>query len=257
MGKAPKSIYLFLLFVSLCQCLPSILQAAFYKYVDEDGRVYYVDDLNKVPEAYLDQRKADREKYDHLSGQDRVNALEREREQQRQIELENERRMQEHMQAVQEAEEEEKRRQAEEARRRMMEHMQTRVTVDGNRILVPVTIANGGAEITVNLLLDTGASQVVLHRSAAESLNMTSLKRGLAQVAGGQNIYVESGKVSYLKVGPFSMPDATVLIINHEGPPVSYSGLLGMNFLRNVQYTIDYQNQVIHWQPPGGTSPQN
>jgi hypothetical protein len=46
------------------------------------------------------------------------------------------------------------------------------------------------------------------------------------------------------------MEKATVLIMPYEGPAVSYSGLLGMNFLKNVQYTIDYQNQLIRWQPP-------
>jgi hypothetical protein len=89
-----------------------------------------------------------------------------------------------------------------------------------------------------------------LHRDVADQLNIVSLKRGLAQVAGGQNIYVEMGQVSNFKVGPFSMKNASVLMMAYEGPAVNYSGLLGMNFLKNVQYTIDYQNQLIRWQPP-------
>ena len=248
-----KSIYFLLLLVILWLCLPSNMFAAFYKYVDDQGRVYYVDDINKVPEMYLDQIKEYREKYDHLSAQERQKALERDREKQLQFELEH----QQHMQAVKAAEEEEKKRQAEEAKQKMKKKMQTRVIVEDNRILVPVTLIHKGSQVSVNLLLDTGASQVVLHRSIAEQLNLIALKKGLAQVAGGQNIYVETGKVNILKVGPFSMPETTVLIISHEGPPVSYSGLLGMNFLRNVQYTIDYKNQVIQWQTPEVTETNN
>jgi hypothetical protein len=48
------------------------------------------------------------------------------------------------------------------------------------------------------------------------------------------------------------MEDASVLIISHEGAPVNYSGLLGMNFLKNVAYSIDYKNQVIRWELPQG-----
>ena len=103
---------------------------------------------------------------------------------------------------------------------------------------------------TVHLLLDTGASQIVLHRDVADRLNIVALNRGLAQVAGGQNIYVELGEVDSFKVGPFEMPNANVLIIAHEGEAVSYNGLLGMNFLKNVPHTIDYKKQVIRWQLP-------
>jgi hypothetical protein len=46
------------------------------------------------------------------------------------------------------------------------------------------------------------------------------------------------------------MEDASVLIIPHEGAPVKYSGLLGMNFLKQVEYSIDYKNEVIRWKMP-------
>jgi len=209
-----------------------------------------VDDLGKVPEAYQDQIQVYREKYDDLSEQDKAQALQRERDQTQQQEQEKLLRMNEYLQAAQAAEEEEKRRNAEIARQKMMETMQTRVIVDGNRILVPVTLVNNGLELDVNLVLDTGASQIVLHRDVADKVNIISLGKGLAKVVGGQNIYVETGQVSYFKVGPFSMEKASVLIVAHEGPATSYSGLLGMNFLKNVQYTIDYQNQLIRWQAP-------
>ena len=42
------------------------LNAAFYKYVDKEGRIYYVDDLSKVPSEYQDQVQVYKEKYDYL-----------------------------------------------------------------------------------------------------------------------------------------------------------------------------------------------
>jgi predicted aspartyl protease len=206
-----------------------------------------VDDLGKVPEAYLDQIQVYREKYDNLSEQDKSQALQRERDQMQRQEQQMLLRLNEQLQEIQAAEDEEKRRKAESAKQKLME---TRVIVEGDRILVPVTMVNNGVELTVNLVLDTGASKIVLHRDVADQLNIIALSKGFAQVAGGQNIYVETGQVNYFKVGPFNMEKATVLIMAHEGPSVSYSGLLGMNFLKNVQYTIDYQNQLIRWQPP-------
>jgi predicted aspartyl protease len=129
--------------------------------------------------------------------------------------------------------------------------LQTRVIIEGNRILVPVTLVNHGSQLEALMLLDTGASQMVIQRDIADQLNVVTLRKGLSQVAGGQTIQTELGQLSYVEVGPIRMNDPKVIIINHEGAPVKYKGLLGMNFLRNVQYSIDYQNQVIKWMPSG------
>jgi predicted aspartyl protease len=226
------------------------VQAEFYKYVDREGRVFYVDDLSKIPEEYQEQVQVYREKYDGLSEQDRARALESERARIQQLEQEQQLQLIEHLREIQEEDAAEKKRQAQEAEQKLQEKMQTAVIVEDNRILVPVTLVNNGIEVGTHLLLDTGASQIVLHREFAEQLNIAVLKKGFAQVVGGQNIYVETGQISYFKVGPYTMEKAEVLIVAHEGEPVSYSGLLGMNFLKNVPYTIDYKNQVIRWQPP-------
>jgi hypothetical protein len=47
------------------------------------------------------------------------------------------------------------------------------------------------------------------------------------------------------------MTEVNVLMIGHQGDAVKHNGLLGMNFLRNFQYQIDFQRQEIRWTPPG------
>ncbi len=255
MFKYTKYIIIQIYIVSWLLWLPSAGYSEYYRYVDKEGRIYYVDELGKVPEAYQDQIGVYREKYDHLPEPERNRALQREHEQQKRLEEEQQHRINEQIQEFQEAEKKEKKRLAEESKKRYSERMQTRVIVDDNRILVPVTLVNHGNRETVHLLLDTGASQIVLHREVANRLNIVALNKGLAKVAGGHNIYVELGEVDSFRVGPFEMPNANVLIIAHEGEAVSYNGLLGMNFLKNVPHTIDYKKQVIRWQLPAVVTP--
>ena len=219
-------------------------RAEFYKYTDKDGNVFFVDDLSQVPDEYRPRIETYRERYDNLPEQDRERLLQQERQQA----LENRQQIELHLQQSQTEDALERNRRLERDRLKAQQQAETEVRIKDNQILVPVTISNIGIDVTGHLLLDTGASHTVLHREFAEQLRIITIAKGYAKTAGGHSVYSELGSVDALKVGPIVMKDAQVLVLNHEGPPVGYVGLLGMNFLGQVSYNIDLERQVISWQ---------
>lgn len=124
---------------------------------------------------------------------------------------------------------------------------ETKVTVKGNQVLVPVTLGYGGKEIKVSLLLDTGASITTLNRDAVKRFQLAQPLKSKLIVPGGKTIDADVVQLSYIKVGPHKVANLLAGIIDHKGMPVEFQGLLGMNFLREVDYKIDFERQVILW----------
>ena len=204
---------------------PTALRCEFYKYVDKDGKVVFVDDMGKIPFEYRDDLNVYKEKYDHLPPEQRAIILEKEfKERQRE-------------RAEQIAKEE------------YLRGLKTEVTIQGNLVLVPVVLGYEGNKKEALLLLDTGASIVTLHRPIADQLNIRERVEAETRVVGGEVLNATVSKLGYIEVGPFKKTDLLVGIIEHEGASVPYDGFLGMNFLRGLRYTVDFERQIIKWEP--------
>ena len=124
----------------------------------------------------------------------------------------------------------------------------TRVMVKGNQVLVPVILGYGGKEISTYLLLDTGATTTLIKRKIARMLHMKSLTPGSSRVADGRTVPSDLGNLDYIIVGPHKIPNFEISVMDYQGTPVQYQGLLGMNFLREADYRVDFRRGLISWE---------
>ncbi len=127
---------------------------------------------------------------------------------------------------------------------------ETPVIIKDNKVFVPVTLGYENNQIETTLIFDTGAGSIVLHTNVARQLGIEQGQVSQGEGVGGIRISTQTTRLSYVQVGPHKKEDLRADIIAYEGSAdQDYNGLLGMNFIRGLKYTIDFNEQVIRWQP--------
>ncbi len=96
----------------------------------------------------------------------------------------------------------------------------------------------GDREIGVSLLVDTGATTLVLPESMIVQLGFApdALRAGTTQTAGG-SIPVKIGVLKSVKVGDVSAENVSVSFINDQ--QLNGARLLGMSFLNRFRFSLD------------------
>ena len=216
-----------LLVFSILTTLPFAGFAAIYKYRDANGRLTFVDDESKVPPQFRDKVTSISEDKGSRIVHDSLDA---EKESTVEVFVE-----QEETDSIS-------------IKKKLREH-QTPVEIKGNRVLVPVEVAMGNRAVKLSLLLDTGATTTVLHRTSLNELDLPSGKRYKARVAGGGTVKSSKIKFKHINIGPFQQKKVYAMVINLKGQKLTFDGMLGMDFLRNHPYQIDFENKVINWEP--------
>jgi hypothetical protein len=84
----------------------------------------------------------------------------------------------------------------------------------------------------------------------ADQLGIEDFETSQGFGVGGVRISTKVARLDYVEAGPHKKENLRVDIIQYQGEAdADYNGLLGMNFIRGLKYTIDFNKQTIQWTP--------
>ncbi len=223
-----RNIFWLIIFLAVAA---SATAKEYFKYTDQNGFVYWLDDKSKIPSSIPIQYSYE-DKYGITSWVDDVskipdefrNKSARSKENPEKSKLPTGQPPQEPRQYA------------------------TKISINNNQIVVPVVFKNKGRKIKARMILDTGASVTTIYPALATRLNMnknrlTNIKSIIANGTATDSLLT---KVDYIEIDDKIVANSEVIVMLSNSN-IGADGLLGNSFLRFFNFTIDYEKQLLRW----------
>jgi hypothetical protein len=219
------------IFFLLLAAAPSATAKEYFKYTDQNGVVSWLDDKNKTPPPLPKHYK-----YEDKNGLTFwVNDISKVPDEFKK-------------QATQNNESLIKSTSYTENKREEKAPYTTKININNNQIIVPVTFRNKGRKVKAKMILDTGASVTTLYPGLASKLRLKRNKLARIRTISANGAKTDSllTKVDYIEVDDKILANAEVVVMpTHSN--IGADGLLGNSYLRFFNFTIDYEKQLLRW----------
>ena len=122
----------------------------------------------------------------------------------------------------------------------------THVRIFNNKIVIPMTIYHKDQRSDFQILIDTGCTHTILPFGNMNGLDVIYGNRVLTTVANGEKLEGRRVTVDRIQIGSQVENNFTVTV----GKVVTSGGqgLLGIDFLKNHPFRVDFRNQLIVWE---------
>ncbi len=119
-----------------------------------------------------------------------------------------------------------------------------RVESNKGRLIVVSGVVNGARR--VHMLLDTGATCSIVSPRLAKSLHLRTLRKDVEVLAGNRTLRRPLVALPSIELGPIRRP-LSCPVADLPLPDVDL--LIGLDVLRGVAFTVDFENRSLLWGP--------
>ncbi len=124
-------------------------------------------------------------------------------------------------------------------------HKVTKISIINNQIYIPVTLWNNGRSTTLNMVLDTGCSHTIVPYKYLNDISAGYGQKVTSRLADGKTTVGRKAFLDMIQVGSRKERNFTVTGAKNAG--AVNSGLLGLDFLKNHTFKIDFDNRFLVW----------
>jgi hypothetical protein len=121
----------------------------------------------------------------------------------------------------------------------------TKIKVTGGQIYIPVKLSNKGLSSTMHMVLDTGCTTTTVPYKYLTHLSPKYGREVVSRLADGNKMTSREVYLDMIQVGPRKERNVVLHAANIAGS--QNDGLLGLDFLKNHKFKIDFENQFILW----------